>query len=334
MGTLYEEWNRIAYKYDPVVQFAMVPVQGRYINLTEAGFRLNGHPAPWPPDSAAFNIFMFGGSTTFGVGLPDSETIPAAVEEYLNAGSCRSPVRVYNFGRPRYVSVQERALFEYLLASETIPQVAVFIDGLNDSVWLATNVSYTGELSRMMDLANSGNAWRSYSWAREFVMSLPMSRLVFLLRAQFGRSSSPQLVSPDVLTGEEMSIPSRVDRWIVNKRLIDAAAREFAVKTLFVWQLVPTYNYDPRYNLFSDDLWKSGHPPGMSAQKSQQFYELMNRRRDTMGGQGNFLWLADMQQTKRENLYVDTAHYTAAFSKEIGRTIADDLRRRSWAPCG
>ena len=33
------------------------------------------------------------------------------------------------------------------------------------------------------------------------------------------------------------------------------------------------------------------------------------------------LWLADMQQEKRENLYVDQIHYNAVLSKEIAAQI-------------
>jgi len=35
----------------------------------------------------------------------------------------------------------------------------------------------------------------------------------------------------------------------------------------------------------------------------------------------NVLWLADMQQDKHENLYVDAVHYTAAFSQAIAGQI-------------
>jgi hypothetical protein len=36
----------------------------------------------------------------------------------------------------------------------------------------------------------------------------------------------------------------------------------------------------------------------------------------------NVLWLADMQQDKHENLYVDSIHYNPPFSKEIAAQIS------------
>ncbi len=38
------------------------------------------------------------------------------------------------------------------------------------------------------------------------------------------------------------------------------------------------------------------------------------------------LWLADMQENARENLYVDSVHYTAAFSKEIAGRICEFIQ--------
>jgi len=44
----------------------------------------------------------------------------------------RDNVVVYNFGRAGYYSTQERILFEYFVAKGVKPDVAIFLDGLND----------------------------------------------------------------------------------------------------------------------------------------------------------------------------------------------------------
>jgi len=36
----------------------------------------------------------------------------------------------------------------------------------------------------------------------------------------------------------------------------------------------------------------------------------------------DFLWLGDMQEDRKEPLYLDTVHYTADFSAEIAGRIA------------
>ena len=43
-------------------------------------------------------MFFFGGSTGFGYGVPDDETVPSHLQQLLPKASGRTP-RVYNFAR-------------------------------------------------------------------------------------------------------------------------------------------------------------------------------------------------------------------------------------------
>ena len=75
-----ETWTR-SYSYEPFTQFRERPFSGKFVNVSEAGYRLSKNQGPWPPDPTHYNVFVFGGSTTFGYGLPDTETVvvPAGV---------------------------------------------------------------------------------------------------------------------------------------------------------------------------------------------------------------------------------------------------------------
>src|SRR5262245_45197931 len=152
---LYNEWNRVSFDYEPFTQFKVHPMQSRYTNVSAHGFRSNGAAAPWPPDHRAFNVFVFGGSTAFGAMLPDGQTIPAALEAMLRDSGCAATTHVYNFARPGYLSAQERALFEQLVLARAVPDVAIFIDGLNDSVWQGSDPQYTAQLRYLVNQINS-----------------------------------------------------------------------------------------------------------------------------------------------------------------------------------
>jgi len=91
----------------------------------EHGFRSNGNGPSWPPPADA--VFVFGGSTTYGIGVADHETIPAQLAKRLGAP-------VYNFAVPNYVAVQERIRLEQLLIDGHAPRVAIFIDGFDEFV--------------------------------------------------------------------------------------------------------------------------------------------------------------------------------------------------------
>jgi len=115
-----------------LLNFKESPITGKYINVNENGFRLIQNQASWPPNNSNINIFIFGGSTTFGYGVSDEQTVPSYLQNYLRQHIIHKKVCVYNFGRGHYYSSQELVLFEKLLWLGIIPEVVIFIDGLND----------------------------------------------------------------------------------------------------------------------------------------------------------------------------------------------------------
>ena len=121
--TLLDETSRNGeYEYQPFTDFRERPFRGRFVNVDPAGFRFSKDQAPWPPRPQAINVFIFGGSTTFGVGLPDDQTIASYLQELAIADHPARPVAVYNFAVPAYFSSQELILFQQLLNAGFVPQ--------------------------------------------------------------------------------------------------------------------------------------------------------------------------------------------------------------------
>jgi hypothetical protein len=53
------------------------------------------------------------------------------------------------------------------------------------------------------------------------------------------------------------------------------------------------------------------------------------------GGLGaNFIWLADMQESLKEPLYIDVFHYTAPMSRRIAALLAKEIAARGLARGG
>ncbi len=127
---LAETWSR-PHIYQPFTQFRERTFAGRYVNVSAEGYRVSREQGPWPPAEDSLNVFLFGGSTTFGYGVNDDQTIASYLQPFLAEGLNRD-VRVYNFGQGHYYSTQERIQFTELLASGAVPDVALFIDGLYD----------------------------------------------------------------------------------------------------------------------------------------------------------------------------------------------------------
>ena len=160
---LYETWSR-PYVYEPYTQFKERSFSGKYINVSNDGFRVVKNQGPWPPDSNNLNVFLFGGSTAFGYGVKDDESIPSNIQELISAKTNKK-VCVYNFGRGNYFSSQERILYEKLLTLGYIPDIAVFIDGLNDFYYNSDEPLFTEQFKNFVNGRSN------------FLLNLPLLRL-------------------------------------------------------------------------------------------------------------------------------------------------------------
>ena len=97
---------------------------GRFINVDEDGVR---RTVKGSPTENSRKVFMFGGSTMWGTGSSDEQTIPSFVQSMVGDG-----YDVDNYGESAYVSAQELNSLLLLLAQGKVPDVVVFYDGVND----------------------------------------------------------------------------------------------------------------------------------------------------------------------------------------------------------
>lgn len=305
---LQETWSR-SYVYEPFTQFRERAYQGEYVNVDINGYRISKDQAAWPPPAGEFNIFLFGGSTTFGYGVEDSQTIASHLQDSMRSSLDRK-VNVYNFGRGFYYSTQERILFEVLLSSGYVPDMTVFIDGLNDFYHYDGIPLYTERLGRYV----SGEIRRITLFSK-----LPVTRLFVALLgddnegagAASGQSGNVRYDDPSVLGGVVM-------RYFENKKIIEAVAAAYDVKPVFVWQPAPTFNYDTSYHLFA------GTDFALHTY-SRYGYALIKAYTKEHPQGADFLWAADLQQDIKRPLYVDQVHYTGEFSSQLADFISQHL---------
>jgi hypothetical protein len=281
---------------------------GRYVNVNINGYREGRDQAGWPPAPGDTNIFVFGGSTTFGYGVEDDQTIPSHLQDRLRKRH-GGRVNVYNFGRGYYNSTQERILFQALLLSGIRPDAAVFIDGLNDFYHYDGRPLYT---DMFIDYVGRDTP-RDSPFAR-----LPVARLVRHLAD--GNKTEERVPVDDEGPGydDKDVLDGVIARYLENKRMIESVAATYNVRTLFVWQPVPTYKYDTRNHPFMGS--------GFARHRYSMFgYPRFRKSLDEMQPADNFLWAADIQQNLAKPLYVDQVHYTGEFSDMIAGLVADRL---------
>jgi len=306
---LQETWNRPP-GWDPYTGLRERPFHGRFVNVHQAGFRLSHGQTPWPPDPARPAVFVFGGSTTFGYGLADDETIVSALQDALDRRLGGGRASCYNFGRAGDLSTGERALFEQQLARGEVPRVAVFVDGVNEFAFDAPYLT-----PRLRSALRTPVAYALDVLAEQ----LPLARLVARWKAGKPRPRTEQQVRSAY--DDPALLDARIERYLANRRLVQAVATAYGVRPLFVWQPVPTYRYDLRYDLFGDfDLGPNNY--------SRFGYPRMAARLQKEAPGADFLWAADLQVGLQQPLYVDQIHYTAALSRRLGEAIAQALLER------
>ncbi len=307
---LRETWSR-PYAYEPFTQFKERPYRGNYVNVDEGGFRFSKNQANWPPEPTAFNVFVFGGSTTFGYGVSDAETVPSRLQEILEHTSGKS-ISIFNFARGLYYSTQERILFERLLSEGHIPSLAIFIDGVNDFY-------HAGPPDIPSFTSNAVVAFETKPSIRTQVAALasrlPLARLA---RPVASSGATGENKAAESVFDDPRVLNNAIERYVSNKRMIEAVSAAYSVKPIFVWQPTPTYKYeDQKYHLFVG--------PYEQLTYSKYGYPAMKAFVEKSPLGENFLWCADIQEGLSEPLYVDLVHYSAKFSQSVASCIAKQM---------
>lgn len=343
----------LPFVFEPYIHFKTAPRVTPYFSVDKEGFRLVGaEQGPWPPKKSNYNIFVFGGSTTFGAGVPDAETIPAYIQQRLGPKA-----KIYNFGTGAYYSTQERIFFEKVLEEGFVPDSVIFIDGLND-FYSWDDVPATADRFKWVfddvEFATIDNfnyfAWRALRdqpalvWLRDHFgeatrQTRPedfQNRIFGMVAKTVGVSVETARTDPSLADARhaacEQLLPEMeaselkqddpdklmrvIDRYRQNKKIIEGISREFGIKPYFVWQPIPTYHYDRCLNPFASDIYEHA--------RSRFGYPMMAHSVAEKPLGEDFIWCADIQPgLGKAPLYIDNVHYTAFFSDQVARCIVD-----------
>jgi hypothetical protein len=333
--------------YEPFAEFRSTAIATTTLNIHQAGFRLVGaEQGPWPLEDKAVNIFVFGGSTTVGSGVDDDRTIPAALQSILRerGRSGEATVNVYNFGVGAFFSSQEVTYFQNQLRYGHIPDMVVFVDGLNDFHYWDGDPS-TAKISRHMlhlvqTMSRQMGREQGVSWhVVELLKSLPLVKLAqdvaatsalklsreerpdrgsFLIDSAAAAAPADDIYAAIYSDGLDVTDPRRIravmTRYLVNKKIAQGVADQLDITAIFAWQPVPLYKYKLVLHPFAiaDDH-----------RRIRYGYPAMAQHVATHDMGANFAWCADIAESAEHAIYVDQVHYTM----EGNRMVADCIAR-------
>ncbi len=316
INILLKERDDLPLEYEPYTQFKEKAKIGTYYNISPFGYRIHSNNGPFPLDNNNTNIFIFGGSTSFGYGVEDNATIPAILQKKLQ--QTNKNIFVYNFGRGGYFSTQERILFENLIISGIQPDIAIFLDGLNDFSFQDNLPLHTKKIEKMF---NTEGLITKQNAIKRLIESYPLIK-IYQHYKQWRASSQIQLNSTQIENNNSI-IEKNIQIYKNNIDLINIIAKAKNIKTYFFLQPIPTYKLDPKQHLFYQGINNQIH--------SAKFgYISLKKKIDSnkISLPQNFFWLADIQKNIIDfPLYIDSCHYSAEFSKFIAKKIAKELEK-------
>lgn len=125
--------ERRSYEFYPWTVFRERPFKGRLVSVTKEGNRGTLAPSPRRESRRELAVWTLGGSTMFGWGMPDSQTVASHLQTILQERLPERQVQVTNHGHSYYFSSMELNLLIAELRDGGKPDVVVLLDGLNDA---------------------------------------------------------------------------------------------------------------------------------------------------------------------------------------------------------
>jgi lysophospholipase L1-like esterase len=227
----------------PYIMWKRRPHAGRAINIDRTGMRRTWYN---PADTQAKRIFCIGGSTTWGDWVADQDTYPSQLAKLIRDRGF-GPYRVYNLGQAGYSSTQSLIRLMLELRRGNIPDVVLFLSGINDSLIGTAWPKVPGSIFQVNQIRTKltrGDTWRTIG--QIFFKKLETVRLLRhwgLIRSDPFTKKPPLNPEMTVLLrpGQERLDLTGLVRWTAdmyrqNVRQAAALAREYKFEIFFFWQ--------------------------------------------------------------------------------------------------
>jgi len=300
------------------------------LNIDHEGFRVDAQRASAFEDysSRDYNIFVFGGSTMFGLPADDDNTIAAHLARVLPRQHNGLPVRVYNLGQPGYRLRDEAYLLIDLLKQGRRPSLAVFYDGVNEQCFYLRGYGppdwdldwgHYIQLNAAIRLANERPVI--------VVGNLPLYQLAVRvrerLRAFAGRGEAERWASGEEFSRVYADSDQCAGRYVKEATFLMEVARQFGFEPVFILQASGAF-------LPNATAYPFPRHGTLLARQIIHYKDLYRRIVEEMHGRGRKVW--DMSLVLNaaagcgESIFSDWQHLSARGNEIVAAQIAAILR--------
>lgn len=297
------------WSYASYLGFQETPRSTRFVNISKFGFRRNTEILPSDNDflepvsrnSHDFTkkIYFFGGSTGFGYGVGDKETIPAKLGELL------PNYKIFNFSRGYYYSEQENILLDRLLiGGAQKPELVIFLDGINERGDIET---YQKEMAALFKKSSN----KAYSWSLSEAFK-PFVYILSKLKSKLPDNKSSR-VGVDISTQSysRYSLPEQSLSKIFKENLKtrESICKKHKLKCITFIQPYP----DNKTHFLA------------STERKKYF----NSKFQSLKGKANTIDITESLSNQGIHSYVDRVHYSPHASSIIANRMAQEIE--SWS---
>jgi lysophospholipase L1-like esterase len=321
----YRELESLADRWEPYVYFRQQPYQGQTIRITPDGLRQTWQPPPPVPSKRLGRepvaILILGGSSLWGFGARDDQTIPSLLARQLFEQGW--DVQIRNLAEIGYVSTQEVIALVRELQSGNRPDVVIFYDGVNDttSAYLEGHVGLTtNEVNRRKEFNLLQSPSRlATAWMTSLIGNSSSYRFAQAVRRRFDKAAgAPSLnIAPRQLGLIGGAV---VQTYEANVSMVERLGREFGFHPLFYWQpvvfnkleLVPFEHEEALRYAWTEPMFRdvsAALRTSAALRSDRAFHDLSGIFTDTKG-----------------LVFIDYCHTTEAANARVAAAMAEGLR--------
>jgi lysophospholipase L1-like esterase len=315
-------------RWQPYVYWRRIPRNGEYINITSDGLRKTNNFIDPETTGPTMKVFIFGGSTIWGLGVEDKHTIPSIFAKEVKSKGVNCEVT--NFGQYAYVSTQEVIELILQLQKGNIPDAVIFYDGVNDTFGafqlgipglpfdeirrekefniLESNELQTlavqAEIKRLSTVRFLNGALKKFNLRRDNFQSIPL-----------------QYEKP--ISDREALARAVVDTYFNNIKLVQALSKSYGFTCQFYWQpVIYLKQHLTEYERKSVEL--DFNYPGMK-EFYLATYDSLRQRAGSLKNNEPFHDISSIFGEIREPIFVDFNHMGEKGNSLIAKRMVDDF---------
>jgi lysophospholipase L1-like esterase len=307
--------------YFPFRIWGVTEFHGSCINndLTDLGAvrQTVNPPNPACSTNAKLNIWVLGGSTVYGTGIPDWATLPSNLARDLN--STARCVNLFNLGVEGYASNQEVLFLLEQLKAGKHPDIVVFYDGFNDADF---GTMLPGNPTPHMGfLGIKGRLEGRLANRFDFLRGLGIWQLAEQTTKSLGRSGPPRAPASELSARANSALNNYEENLKIARHLGEA----YGFKVYAFWQPAIIYGHKPLV-AYEEQLLQLSLSPAYPFQSLQPVYKEAQRRASV---DGTFVFLGNIFDAIQEPLYLDWAHLNPRGNEIAAHALASYINEHS-----